>query len=515
MELPDPGTVVTLARRGLLNPGRPDAVARQVAALLRWGYGLTGELRSAAGRDPGRTALVDEDGSWTYARLRDDADRLALALRNRYGVAPGDRVGLLCRNHAGLVAALVAVGTLGADPVLLNTSSSVEQAAAVAGAHRLRMLVHDDEFAGHAEAAGVTLLGEAPLAELAATGPRPVLAPPPRAGHTIVLTSGTTGVPKGARRPTPPGAGPLAAILSRIPLGTRTRLHVAAPLFHTWGYAGLQLSLALRGTLVLRRRFDPDGALSTLAGHGCDALLAVPVMLQRLLERPVHPGVALRVVATSGSALPGDLAGRFMDAYGDCLYNLYGSTEASWAAIATPDELRAEPGTAGRPPRGTRVEILDDAGRPLGPGAVGRIAVGNDMLFDGYTGGGGRARVRGLLPTGDLGHIGPGGLLFVDGREDDMVVSGGENVFPAEVEHLLARLPGVREVAVVGVPDPEFGARLAAYVVARPGVRLDPEELRGYVRAHLARFAVPRDVHLVEALPRNATGKVVNRDLPR
>ncbi len=236
-------------------------------------------------------------------------------------------------------------------------------------------------------------------------------------------------------------------------------------------------------------------------------------MLQRLLEQEPRPG-RLRVVAVSGSALPGNLATRFMDAYGDVLYNLYGSTEASWVSIATPAELRRAPSTAGRPPHGTRVAILDRNGQPVPAGRPGHIHVGNDMLFEGYTNGTPRAFHSGLMATGDLGHVDDEGLLFVDGREDDMIISGGENVFPSEVENLLAGLPQVREVAVIGVPDLEFGQRLAAWIALQPGEWLDGDAVREYVRRNLARFSVPRDVRFVRALPRNATGKVVPRLLP-
>jgi acyl-CoA synthetase (AMP-forming)/AMP-acid ligase II len=252
--------------------------------------------------------------------------------------------------------------------------------------------------------------------------------------------------------------------------------------------------------------------LDAVARYECTSLFAVPVMLQRLLD--AHGAVpSLRVAATSGSALPIPVAQRFQDRFGDVIYNLYGSTEASWASIATPAELRAAPGCAGRPPRGTRVAILGDDGRPVPQGVIGRIFVGNDMLFEGYTGGEKREFHDGMIATGDLGHVDSNGLLFVDGREDDMVISGGENVYPSSVEQLLAELPQVREVAVAGVPDPEYGQRLAAWIALRDGEKLDPDAVREYVRHRLARFFVPRDVYFVDALPRNATGKVLLRQL--
>ncbi|MEV6494774.1 AMP-binding protein, partial [Actinoplanes sp. NPDC051633] len=283
-------------------------------------------------------------------------------------------------------------------------------------------------------------------------------------------------------------------------------------LFHTWGFAALQIALALRATIVLRRRFDPAATLDDLRRHRCTALVAVPVMLDRIMELPPPAErPRLEVVAVSGSALPGGLATRFMDRFGDVLYNLYGSTEVSWASIATPADLRAAPHTAGRPPHGTVVTARDEDGTPVPPGRAGRLFVRNDMLFEGYTGGPDRSAAE--LATGDLGHLDEAGRVYVDGRVDDMIVSGGENVFPSQVENLLADLDEVREVAVVGVPDAEYGQRLAAYVVLRDGAVLGEDEVREHVRRHRARFCVPRDVVFLPALPRNATGKVISRDL--
>jgi acyl-CoA synthetase (AMP-forming)/AMP-acid ligase II len=514
-----PFVVTTLTRRGLLTPGRPIRVAAQLGALRKWGWSLAGELRQAAARDPGRTAVIDEQGSeLTYQELLDRAERLARSLRAALGLQAGDRIGVLCRNHHGLIETIVAATLLGADAVLVNTGLSAAQLATVAEEQRLRVLVHDDEFAERLLGLPAELhrVDERTHHELIAGALPGELRPPERDGRIIVLTSGTTGTPKGARRPTPNGFGPLVSIIDRIPLHARDRVLIAAPIFHTWGYAALQVCFALRATIVLHRRFDPAATLAALVAQECDALFAVPVMLQRLLEvPPPDPRPPLKVVAASGSALPGGLAPAFMDVYGDVLYNLYGSTEVSWASIAGPADLRAAPTTAGRPPHGTRLEILDDTGEPVPSGRVGRIFVGNEMLFEGYTSGASRETHDGLLNTGDLGRMNADGLLFVDGRADDMIVSGGENVFPSEVEDLLARLPQVREAAVIGVPDPEYGQRLAAFLALHPDETLDPEAVREYVRHYLARFSVPRDVVFVKYLPRNATGKVLGRELRR
>jgi acyl-CoA synthetase (AMP-forming)/AMP-acid ligase II len=218
-------------------------------------------------------------------------------------------------------------------------------------------------------------------------------------------------------------------------------------------------------------------------------------------------------VPVSGSALPGAISDKWMDHFGENLYNLYGSTEVAWATIATPQDLREAPGTAGRPPRGTVVKLLDDEGREVPPGETGRIFVGNEMAMDGYTGGGGKQVVAGLMSSGDLGHFDPQGRLFVAGRDDEMIVSGGENVFPREVEDLLARHDAVADVAVVGVEDEEFGQRLRAFVVVESGRAPSADELKDHVKANLARYKVPREIVFIEELPRNATGKVLKREL--
>jgi fatty-acyl-CoA synthase len=333
----------------------------------------------------------------------------------------------------------------------------------------------------------------------------------------VILTSGTTGTPKGAPR----NEGSIDAavsLLSRLPLKQGWRTHIAAPLFHSWGWAHLNLAMLLGSTVVLRRRFDPEGCLAAVTENDCDSVAVIPVMLQRILalEDAVLAPYDLshvKAVAASGSPLPGDLATTWMDRFGDSLYNVYGSTECAWATVASPGDLRAAPGTAGRPPHATVVKLYDEHDDEVPQGGTGRIFVANSMLFEGYTGGGSKDMVGGLMATGDLGRFDAAGRLFVEGRDDEMIVSGGENVFPAEVEDCLARHEGVVEVAVVGVDDPEFGQRLRAFVVRRDPGAADEDALKDYVKQYLARYKVPREIVFLDELPRNATGKVLKREL--
>ena len=522
-----------LAQAGLLRPSRPDRMLAAGLALHRWGATLAGGFAVNAARHPDRIAVVDDAGAVTYAEL----DRASSALANGLaglGVGEGDRVGILCRNHRGFVEAAVAAGKLGADLLMLNTGFAAPQLAEVVRREDVCTIVHDAEFSTMVAktippARRVVVDADdddradvdgrpARLRDLVESSSTRDPDPPGHPGRVTILTSGTTGTPKGASRGAPRSADPLLAILSRIPLQAGDTTLIASPLFHAWGAAHFGLASLLGSTMVLQRRFDPEGTLAAVQRHRVTALAAVPVMLQRILDLPeeVRAGYdtsSLRVVAVSGSALSGDLACRFMDAFGEVLYNLYGSTEVAWATIATPEDLRAAPGTAGRPPFGTVVRLVDDAGRDVATGQTGRIFVGNEMLFEGYTGGGGKDVLDGLMATGDVGRLDEEGRLFVEGRDDEMIVSGGENVFPGEVEDVLATHPDVAEVAVVGVPDEEWGQRLRAHVVVRRGRRLSVDDVKGHVRAHLARYKVPRDVEFVASLPRNAAGKVLKAKL--
>jgi acyl-CoA synthetase (AMP-forming)/AMP-acid ligase II len=519
-----------LTDAGVIAPVAPHRAALFPTALYRYGFTPTTAFVVGRWRHPDRVAIIDDRGTVTFKEIHDRTDRLARALADRR-VGPGSRVAVLCRNHRGPIETILAVSKLGADVVLLNTGLSPSQMKAVTEEQEITTIVVDSDLVDrleevpqnvtriHAWTEGSGCWGDDTLEGLiGADGSKPLATKPP-VGKTIVLTSGTTGTPKGAERPSPNGIGVVNAILSRIPLTAREHALVSAPLFHTWGFAAFQIGSLMGSTLVLRRKFDPEDALAQLAQHRCTQMYAVPVMLQRILEldddvKARYDVSALRTVTATGSAMPPAKVTEFLETFGDKLYMLYGSTEVSWASIAKPEELRDEPGTAGRPPAGTTVKILGDDDQELPTGETGRIFVGNEMLFTGYTGGRGETEVvDDMLGTGDLGHFDRKGLLFISGRADDMIVSGGENIHAGEVEGLLADMDGVKEAAVVGVDDEEYGQRLAAYLVLESGAKVDADAVRDHVKNNLARFASPRDVEFLDELPRNNTGKVLKSEL--
>ncbi len=523
-------TARTLASAGVLHPGRPDAVVAAARALLRFGPTPAGGYTASAQRYGGETAVIDELGTLTFREIHERTNALAHGLAAS-GVREGDNVALMCRNHRGFVESVVACSKLGANTLFLNTAFSGPQLADVAKRETPSALIYDHEFEGLIQEAARRRKRfiawhdadqgrpKAPLLEdLATSGDIAEVNPPKERGKAIILTSGTTGTPKGASRSQPKSLDPAAALLAMIPLRAREKTMIAAPMFHSWGFVHFTLGMSLSSTLVLARRFDPERTLSLTAQHEATALIVVPVMMQRILELPDetlrrYDLSNVRVVAVSGSALPAALSERWMDLFGDNVYNLYGSTEVAWASIATPADLRAAPGTAGRPPYGTIVRLYDEDGEPVATGETGRIFVGNEMQFEGYTGGGGKDAIDGLLSSGDVGHFDEAGRLFVDGRDDDMIVSGGENVFPAEVEDLLSGHHAILEAAVFGVDDEEFGQRLKAVVVLRAGAAVTEDEIRGHVKSNLAGYKVPRDIEFVDELPRTSTGKVLKREL--
>jgi fatty-acyl-CoA synthase len=519
-----------LAGTGVIKPARPDQLVKMGLALARWGFTPATGWGVGAARWPQEKALIDDFGSLTFTEIDEQSSAIATALADK-GVKEGAAVGVLMRNTRWMLLTLSALAKVGADAVLLNTGFGAPQIADVCESEDAKAVIYDAEFDSLFDEAKddmLYILGYVAEDEADVKGDKLTLQDlietetklgrPKHRSRQIILTSGTTGKPKGAPRSVE-GPEPAAAFLSKIPLKARGTTVIAAPIFHAWGMAHLGLALMLSSTIVLSRKFDPENVLKQIQDTKASGLVAVPVMLQRMMEldesvREKYDTSSLKVVAVSGSAMPGDLATKFMDAFGDVIYSLYGSTEVAYATVASPKDLRDAPGTAGRLVMGTTIKLIDqESGEEVKQGEVGRIFVGNPFIFSGYTGGQDKDRMGDLVASGDVGRFDEEGRLFIEGRDDEMIVSGGENVFPAEVEDLISKMDGVREVAVIGVDDEKMGQRLAAYVVKDGKGSVDEDAIQSHVKENLARHKVPRDVHFIDELPRNATGKVVKKDL--
>ncbi|MFI9414737.1 acyl-CoA synthetase [Nocardia gamkensis] len=522
---------VVLAKRGMFDPGRPAETIRVMREASVYGPFVT-VLAHATRRHGAAPAIADERGTLTFAQLDQQSNALARGLIGA-GISSGAVLAALCRDHRGMVLTLLAAGKVGARVVLMNTGFAGPQLAEVAERENVGAILLDSEFlqllgtVPGSVPRVLTWVDEADAVEaqiptidllIAANSTAPLPAPK-RPGGIVILTSGTTGTPKGAPRDK---VSPLqsAQFLHRVPMPRNDTVVMAAPIFHGTGLSQFTLGWALGNKIVFQqRKFDPRRTLANVADHRAATLVVVPTMLQRILD--LGPAVleqydttSLKVVFTAGSPVSPDLSRRTADAFGEVLYNLYASTEVAVAAVATPHDMRVAPGTVGKPPVGCRVALYDaQRNKITTPGEVGTIFVSSGLSFSGYTDGRNKEIVDGLLSSGDVGHFDADGRLFIDGRDDDMIISGGENVFPLEVENLLVDRPDILEAAVVGVEDADFGKRLRAFVVPAEDAERDPQEIKDYVRANLARHKVPREVVFVDELPRNATGKLMRRKL--
>jgi len=517
-----------LVRRGVV-PWRPDHGIKALIAQRKLGP-VAAAVAVSAMRYGDLPALADERGVLSYNDLEQRSNALARSLRAR-GAGEGAVIAVLCRDHRGLVDSILGTAKAGARVLLMNTGFGKPQLADVAEREKVTTIIYDEEFTDLLSALPSTIeryiaWQEDPAAEsalptiesmIASTSPAPITAPAVMGG-LVLLTSGTTGTPKGAPREV---RSPLAAafFLERVPFGRREPMLIASPIFHATGFSQFIIAFAIGAKIVLRRRFDPEATLAALQENGCTAMVAVPTQLQRMVDLPEETLKSynlskLRVVFLAGSALSPELGNRATALWGDVVHNLYGSTEVAVIAVATPQDWKQAPGTVGRSPHGVEVRLYDEAGNQVTtPGTVGRIFAGSGLSFGGYTDGANKQIIDGLLSSGDVGHFDTSGLLFVDGRDDDMIISGGENVFPLEVENLLFSHPEVADVSVLGVDDADFGQRLAAFIVLKPDAKLDDEAVRSFVKDSLARFKVPRDVIFVPSLPRNQTGKVLKNEL--
>ena len=511
----------------------PQNLAALGADVVRWGeIGMIPALN--ARRNPHRTAIVDDEGTMTFTELNDAVNAVANGLLD-LGVRGGDGVAILARNHRWFLIANYACARVGARTILLNTEFSGPQIRDVSEREGARVIIYDDEYSDAVKMASPALgairaLGTNPdspepssstdqtLAELIERSSKDAAPKATKKSAIIILTSGTTGTPKGANRHAPPTLAPIGGVLSAVPFKAGEVTALPSPMFHALGYLHATIAMTLGSTLVLHRRFAPAVVLSDVAAHKVTAIVVVPVMLSRMLDAletmPTKPDLSnLRIIFVSGSQLGAELATRAMKDIGPVVYNLYGSTEISFVSIARPQDLKRNPATVGPMIKGVKVKILDEHGSELPTGSVGRIFVGTFFPFEGYTGGGNKEIIDGLMSSGDVGYFDSDGLLYVSGRDDEMIVSGGENVFPAEVEDLISGHPEVIEATAIGVEDKDFGHRLRAFVVLKDGAALTEDAIKDYVRNHLARYKVPREVIFLAELPRNPTGKILKREL--
>lgn len=525
-----PRTIVQLHKANALAPKNSIAMLLSLPWLIGRGPSL-GIITQMHGFSLARkAALHDRDGCLTWGEL-DKRSNQAGHMLEELGVKGGDRVAMLLRNGHEIVETTLGAQKLGMVACPLNTWAKLKELRFTLSEANASVLIYDTKHSEQVEECapeGLTLVyvgneddavadsySYVELLSDQSVNPPPFLTREVQKPKVVIHTSGTTGTPKGAsRNSSAAGVGALANLLSVVPYSRDDIIVLPAPLFHSFGLATFTFGTALGATFVLPEQFDPEGTLRAIEEHGATACSLVPVMIKRILTlddeiKSRYDLSSLRVVMASGSAMSTEMRRAAMELFGDVLYDLYGSTEVGWVAIARPRDMLDHPGTVGEPVPGIKVAIFNEDGSRLGPGEVGEIYIKSDVMFEGYTSGDTKEVRNGYMTIGDLGYVDDDGFLFIEGRADDMVVVGGENVYPVEIEETLDDMDGVEDVAVMGVPDDEYGEVLGAFVVGK----VKPEDVKKYCRDQLASYKVPKRVEILDELPRTSTGKVLKREL--
>ena len=489
-----------LVAAGLLTPA---AAGHALVAVAGGGMNLAALVGFAARRDPNGVALNDAGVAVTFTQLAAQCEAMAAALRDAHGIGRGAVVGVLCHNGGGLVRGVFAASRLGARVTLLNPEMTAPQLAALIERHHLKLVIADADMLALTAGGACPVLDAAQLLADAPTNHRPLGRV--TGGELVVLTGGTTGPPKAAsRKPDPTKFLRLFLhLVAALGLDRHPSAYIAVPLFHGYGIAAFLVALALGRTVYLVPRFKAADACALIDAERIEVVAVVPSMLQRMLAQPGADLTSLACVITGGAALPAPVAVETRARLGDVLFNLYGTSEAGVAMFATPRDLAAAPDTIGREIWGVHVTVRDAADAALPVGEIGRLCVQSSA-----------AVAQGAwIETGDVGFRDENGRLFVRGRIDDMVTSGGEKVNPWDVESVLLTHPQVKEAAAVGAPDPDFGQRLVAFVVLKDGAAATAEALSVWLAERVARYQRPRSIELRTELPLTAIGKVNKRAL--
>jgi acyl-CoA synthetase (AMP-forming)/AMP-acid ligase II len=498
-----------LHRTGLLTvPG----LLGLAQAGMTTGLNLMMLLRVAARLHPRRLAVTDENEQLSYTELWQQTEALAAVLHTEYGASAQQKAAIACRNHAAAIKALFAFSRLGTHVFLVNPEMSADQVRALHERFRFDFHVHDEPPAHLFDSSPrktTALPAYHPTApcidRMALSRPRKVRLKRARSGNIVVLTGGTTGQPKAASRK--PSilhfVPPFLALLRQVHLDRYRSVHIATPLYHGFGLAALVLGVVLGAQMYFRKRFDAVGSCELIARHRIEVVALVPLMLQRMLRHDAGSLASLRCIVSGGALLDPALARHALERLGPTLFNLYGTSEAGFCILAPPEILGQKPQSIGKPVWGVKARIVNERDQLVGAGTVGRLCIRSAWSTS----------RKSWIETGDLAYRDADGDVFLCGRADDMIVSGGENVYPIELENVLVQHPDISSAAVVGIPDAEFGQRLKAVVVGRSGTALEPGALLDWLRPRVARYQMPAVIEVRDELPYTALGKLDRRAL--
>lgn len=501
-----------LFKIGLVTPA---GFVRFISSLAGEGANLTALLRFAARTYPNRIAVVDEGETISYTDLYRQSLNLAGHLQTDFQLRAGNKTAFLCRSHVNLIRALCAAARIGARVYLLNPEMTAEQFASLTAKNEFDFLFYDSAVA-HLIAADQKndwknkslAADDAENISVADLSKRKNRAKIRRvfSGEIVVLTGGTTGVPKTARRKTSVlnFLHPFFALLTELNLDEYQTVYIATPAYHGFGIAAIIIGMILGETMFLLPRFDAAKACALIEQNQIEAVTVVPLMLQRMLHHDANALASLQCVISGGAALNPALVEETLERLGDKLFNLYGTSEAGFSVIAAPEGLRRAPDTIGKAIAGVNLKIFDEKNRQVPTGIIGKICIKSAWSIK---------TDKSWIETGDLGFQDADGFLFLRGRDDEMIVSGGENVYPVELENILAKHPAVQQVAIVGVPDADFGQRLKAFIVLSPDSNVAEAEIRRWLETRVARFQMPAAIEFLDELPQTAVGKINKKAL--
>lgn len=497
------------------NLASPKGVIKFADSALKNGINLLAMLNFSAKLYPNRLAISNENESLTYSELYKESKELAFALKQNFGLKPKKKVAIICRNHIEMIKATFAISGLGVDLYFLNSEMSKEQFELFFKKYDFRLAIFDENIEDK--------LAEALPKEnklLASHDFKPAISniskkvdffkiklPKRKSGHIVVLTGGTSGSIKVAKRK--PSIfdflNPFFALLTKLDLDQFKSVYIATPIYHGFGLSTLIITTLLGSKMYVLEKFNTEKATNLIEKNKIEVVTLVPVILKRLLEYNIKSLSSLKRIITGGAAISPKLVNESLNKLGKNLFNLYGTSEAGFSVMATPYDLAKNPTTIGKPINGVKLRILDKEGKTLKSGEKGMISLTTKWSMSN--------KDDKNIATGDLGFVDENGLLYLAGRADDMIVSGGENVYPIVVENVMVQHPEIEQVVVIGIDDEEFGQRLKAFVVLSENSKLTEQELLTWTKAKVARYEQPAKIQFINEIPMTPVGKIDRKKL--
>lgn len=477
-----------------------------VKAILTNGTNLMSVLQFSARLHPNKIAVNAEGEIRTYQELKVDSFKLGVSLKKEFNLEPKQRVAIVCRNNLQAIQSLYALSRLGVNIYFLNTEISKNQFEDIVGHKKIDLVIYDDSLELKVGAINCQKLKTSGIKQLISKVKTKTKLPKVKAGELVILSGGTTGKPKSAKRKPSIGdfLNPLVALLSKLNLDKYRSVYIGTPFYHGFGLASLIMSILLGSEIYVLEKFDAKKVCKMILDNKLEVVTLVPVMLKRIMTEDIKSLKPIERIICGGAKIDQELVKQTLTDLGGVLYNLYGTTEAGFSILADPNQLEFNPLTIGRPIRGVSIKIIDKEGNEKNINEIGEIHLSNSWMMNNSK--------ENWINTDDLGYVNNDGFVFLAGRSDNMIISGGENVYPDEVENILIEHPSIEEVAVVGVNDIDFGQRLVVYAVLTMK-SVSEEEILKWLKNKVARHQMPKKIIFLNELPRTSIGKVDKKQL--